>query len=149
MANEDLKRLSKNMKELVKSTEKEVLTELSNGLLNAVAEDLNRFQLQDGQRADGQFLPDYSQTSVEKFGKQPGPIKLKDTGEFYNEMSVELRNKKLTFTNYSRKLLHPPARLAQRYTLNILGLTTKNIKLFKDDYIIPFAADYVEKFLIK
>lgn len=45
--------------------------------------DLNRDQLQEGITSTGGFLPDYSQASVQMFGKEPGPIKLKETGDYY------------------------------------------------------------------
>lgn len=45
--------------------------------------DLNREQLQEGITSTGGFLPDYSQASVQMFGKEPGPIKLKETGDYY------------------------------------------------------------------
>lgn len=51
--------------------------------------DLNRNQLAIGMRADLSFLPPYSATSVNKFGKPPGKIKLFDTGAFYDGIKPE------------------------------------------------------------
>lgn len=40
-------------------------------------------QLDNGQRSDGSFLPDYSEVSVEFYGKRSGAIRLYDTGAFW------------------------------------------------------------------
>ena len=125
MPNEQLHNFVKKLEKLVEETESEIVNDLANGIANGIAEDLNTFQLKDGQLADGGFLPNYSQNSVEKYGKPAGRIKLYDTGEFYSKITAEVRNKKLSLTNYSRKFLSPPAKLAERYTVNIVGLTQK------------------------
>lgn len=46
-------------------------------------------QLSQGLRGDGVELPDYSRVSVSVYGKPPGPMKLYETGEFYQ--GVEAR----------------------------------------------------------
>ena len=43
-------------------------------------------QLKRGERPDGSNFPDYSETSVSIFGKEDGPIKWKDDGEFYESI---------------------------------------------------------------
>ena len=49
---------------------------------------LNKDQLQLGQLADENLLPEYSATSVSVYGKRPGRFTLKDTGEFYDSFKV-------------------------------------------------------------
>jgi hypothetical protein len=44
---------------------------------------LNREQLQQGITSTGGYLPDYSPVSVNMFGKTPGPMTLKETGDYY------------------------------------------------------------------
>jgi len=53
-------------------------------------EDLNIAQLQRGERVDGSIQDDYSPTSVFKYGKPPGPIRLFDTGAFYRGVTLEI-----------------------------------------------------------
>lgn len=55
-------------------------------ILNAIAQ-LNKEQLQEGERADGSSLPDYSAVSVEVYGKPRGAMTLKDTGDFYESFA--------------------------------------------------------------
>lgn len=50
--------------------------------------DLQATQMSRGERADGSKFPDYSQRSVEEFGKRPGPWTLRDTGEFYRLIQI-------------------------------------------------------------
>ena len=51
--------------------------------------DINRERMNDGVRADGSIMPNYSRTSVEVFGYPPGPIKLKATGAFQAGIGVK------------------------------------------------------------
>ena len=48
----------------------------------------NTDQLWAGIKADGKNMPDYSQTSVNAFGKPSGPIRLYDSGDFYRGLFV-------------------------------------------------------------
>ena len=50
-----------------------------------IATNMNTDQLFAGKLASGQDMPDYSETSIEKFGKRPGPYQLYETGEFYRK----------------------------------------------------------------
>ena len=49
---------------------------------------LNQEQLQKGLQADDTPTGEYSTTSVEVYGKSPGPINLYNTGDFYNSMKT-------------------------------------------------------------
>lgn len=55
--------------------------------------DLNREQLQQGITSTGGYLPDYSPVSVNMFGKTPGPIQLKDTGDYYDGIGPVFQDK--------------------------------------------------------
>lgn len=50
--------------------------------------DLNQSQLQSGIDSAGDSTGEYSTTSINVYGKSPGRITLKDTGEFYDSMKV-------------------------------------------------------------
>ena len=49
---------------------------------------LNKDQLKMGVLADDSFMPDYSPTSVEVYGKRPGRWTLFETGELYDSLKV-------------------------------------------------------------
>ena len=147
MPNTSLKNFIDNLKKLTSYAENEVKQEFRDGLLGAIAEDMNVEQLNDGQRADGTYLPDYSEVSVKVYGKPQGRIKLKETGEFHEKIKAEIRGDKLYLTDYSQKFLHKPARLAARYGYEIIGLTEKNIKKLTDDEVLPFVLRKIKKLL--
>lgn len=51
--------------------------------------ELNQVQMESkGVDSHDETLGNYSSVSVQKYGKEPGHIKLYDTGEFYNSMKV-------------------------------------------------------------
>jgi hypothetical protein len=56
---------------------------------NEVIRILIQDQLEQGIDGDGNELPEYSEISVNVYGKEPGPYKLYDTGEFYNSITIE------------------------------------------------------------
>lgn len=85
--------------------------------------DLNRDQLRIGMRSDGSFLPPYSSNSVNKFGKQPGTIKLFDTGAFYDGIRPEFKKSEFDITDTDQKT----DMLQDRYGDNILGLSNYSI----------------------
>lgn len=64
----------------------------NNPQLKKLAVKLNQEQLRQGKTANERTLPDYSETSVKVFGKEPGPIQLYDTGEFYKSFEVILQD---------------------------------------------------------
>ena len=49
---------------------------------------LNREQLLDGKKANGNAMPKYSNVSVEVYGKPTGPIRLFDTGDFHKSFTI-------------------------------------------------------------
>jgi hypothetical protein len=55
-----------------------------------------RSQLAQGLKADDTFQPDYSPRSVSVYGKEPGPIKLKDTGAYYAGLAIDVQGDKFS-----------------------------------------------------
>lgn len=83
-----------------------------------VLADLNIEQLNKGLRSDGTVMPDYSQVSVEFYGKPDGPIKLKDTGAFYQGAYVRVTGDQVKFSSTDQKT----EMLTERYRESIFGL---------------------------
>lgn len=106
-------------------------------------EDKNIAQLQKGQRSDGSSLPNYSPTSVAKFGKPFGPIKLYDTGDFYRGIKLEVGPDKLTMDDTDWKT----PKLTERFGDNILGLSDQSISELKDEVLLPGIRYEVERLL--
>jgi hypothetical protein len=90
-------------------------------------------QLQKGQRGDGEFLPDYSPTSVAKFGKPPGPIRLYDKGPFYSGIFARAERDGIEIDNRDSKT----GMLTKRYGVEILELTAENVEIVKYDVLKP------------
>ncbi len=65
--------------------------------------DLNAEQIDSGLKANGEVMPDYSQASVEFYGKQPGPIRLRDTGAFQAGFFVTIKGGKVVFDSSDKK----------------------------------------------
>jgi hypothetical protein len=104
-------------------------------LQDLVAELNTKGQLYAGLLADGGQLPDYSKASVKFFGKNPGPIRLFDSGDFWKSWNIELTlngffidadGEKPDGTNLFRKY--------SEYG-EILGLTDKNTQIFIEQLI--------------
>lgn len=92
--------------------------------------DLNALQLGQGQKSDGSYLPDYSPQSVEEFGKPDGPIRLYDTGAYYQGITVKVEGDKVVFNNTDSKAAELDKRYATKRS-NILGLNDG----FQNEYI--------------
>jgi hypothetical protein len=56
--------------------------------LKSLVLSLNKDQLKMGELADDSFIQEYSDTSVNFYGKRPGRFTLYETGEFYNSFTV-------------------------------------------------------------
>lgn len=82
---------------------------------------LNREQLDIGLLADGTALPNYSQTSVEVFGKPAGRIRLFDTGAFWSGFYIDLGLKAFDIKSTDEK----SEMLTDRYSIDVFGLTKK------------------------
>lgn len=91
--------------------------------LQAQIIDLNQDQLQSGYDAEDKSTGNYSRASVLVYGKEPGPITLKDTGEFYNSMSVVAGSDSFGIKANTQK---PGRDLLDRWP-NAVGLTKENL----------------------
>lgn len=129
--------------ELIPFISQDFLRELLEQLA-PVIEDLNIAQLQQGERADGSSLPDYSETSVKVYGKPRGAIKLFDQGDFYRGITVKLSINKLEIEGTDSKT----AKLQNTYGANILGLQEDSIDSLRQDYIEPEMIKRVYNFVI-
>jgi len=112
----------------VKAVRPEAIISLS---LSKTSDDLvasNQDRMLAGKRADGTTMPEYSYRSVTVFGKEPGPIKLFDTGDFQSNIFVEVRGDKI-FTQ-SRDSKNNMLEFDERYQ-PIFGLSGS----FKSEYI--------------
>lgn len=102
-----------------------------NPFLKKLVIDLNQNnQLQHGINADGETLPDYSETSVNVYGKRPGPFTLKDSGEFYESFEVILEPDGILIDADGIKFDFEPVDLIALY--NPLGLTKQSTDIFVD-----------------
>lgn len=79
-----------------------------------------REQLAKGLKSDDSFMPDYSFRSVFQYGKDPGPIKLYDTGAFYRGILIDVRQDIFIIESADEK----STMLQNRYGNEILGLGT-------------------------
>ena len=108
------------------------LNEATEAALKARGNDiseLNRDQLREGKTANGLTLPPYSANSVSKFGKQPGPIKLLDTGAFYEGIKPEFAKTDFTMNGKDQKT----DMLQDRYGDDIVGLSKDSIEELAQD----------------
>lgn len=87
-------------------------------------EELNRKQLERGQRSDGSILPNYSPNSV-LMGKPQGPIRLFDEGDFYEGIEANVFDDSILFDGEDPKT----PMLIQRYGEMILGLTDESLNI--------------------
>lgn len=111
---------------------------IDDATLKAQIIDLNQSQMYDkGIDAKGETLGDYSPVSVAKYGKRPGHIQLKDTGEFYDSMKVGVEEDKFVITGDTNK---GDVDLANIYP-DALGLTTES----KDEIIPEITQRLTEK----
>jgi hypothetical protein len=90
----------------------------------AFVSELNQSQLAEGQRPDGTSLPNYSATSVNSFGKPAGPIKLFDTGDFYQGIEPLFEDSGFDINGLDSKT----DMLISRYG-DILGLSKDSVDL--------------------
>ena len=94
----------------------------------SILADLNTEQINSGIRADGSLMPDYSLRSVIQYGKQPGPIRLRDTGAWQSGLYARVIGDRIQFASTDSK----DAMLVERYGPEIEGLSEK----FKNEAMI-------------
>ena len=103
-------------------------TEAAPAIEDKVAE-----QLQRGERADNVVLPNYSLRSVAQFGKPAGPIRLFDTGDFYEGIRAIPEVDGLLIEGFDSKT----GLLQDRYGLEIIGLQERSIAELNEEVIAP------------
>lgn len=86
--------------------------------------DLQVEQQLKGLTADGSFMPHYSRTSVEVFGKPAGPILLRETGAFQSAVFVRVNADTRTFYSTDNKTEMLERRYAKE-NKEIFGLSEK------------------------
>lgn len=86
--------------------------------------ELNRSQLEAGTRPDESILPDYAPISVLQFGKEPGPMTLFDTGDFYEGIKPLFSDKTFEMVGLDEKT----EMLISKYG-DVLGLSAENKKI--------------------
>lgn len=129
---EALKKLARNF---IALDTKEVLfrTIANNPQLEKLAIKLNQEkQLKFGLTADDDFIGEYSATSVNVFGKEPGPIQLKDSGDFYKSFQVILLDDGFVIDADGQK---EDTNLFTKYGQDITGLNDENLTIFIDALI--------------
>lgn len=77
----------------------------------------------EGIKSDGDYLPDYSDTSVNLYGKPNGHIRLYDTGEFFESFRILVFGEDAEIVADTRK---EDTDLAERYGKAIIGLTNES-----------------------
>jgi hypothetical protein len=95
-------------------------------------EELNTSQLQEGERADGTTLPDYSPRSVSEFGKPPGPMKMLDTGDFYEGIQVKTFKDKFELIG-----LDPKTNMLEKNYGKLVGLQSDKLQEYTDFIFRP------------
>lgn len=60
-------------------------------------------QLFAGKLGNGQDMPNYSEVSVHRFGKRPGPYQLYESGDFYRGVFVQAQKFPIFFDDKDRK----------------------------------------------
>lgn len=97
-------------------------------------------QLKDGERPDGSLFDDYSETSVEVYGKPEGTIKWFDSGEFYNEGIEPIANETEIDMGVARTTdeFGEVLNLETKFNEEILGIQDGNFEkineTFKSEY---------------
>jgi len=102
---------------------------------------VQRRQLKFGITGDDHFLGEYSAASVLFYGKEEGPIQLKDTGEFYESMEMVLTDDGFFINADGQK---DDTNLFIEYGSDITKLNDKNFSIFIDRLVL-----YIQEAIIK
>lgn len=100
---------------------------------------MNTDQLFAGRLANGEKMPDYSETSVMRFGKRPGPYRMYETGDFFDGFFMQAHKFPVIFN--SRDLKTPRIMdLIESKGLNpneLFGLDKTNFTDMALHYVLP------------
>jgi len=104
-------------------------------------------QLRFGTTGDGGFLGEYSATSVEVYGKEPGAIQLYDQGDFYESMHTDIfvtLDVAGFFINADGD--KDDVNLFEEYGEDITKLNEENLEFFKRRFY-PKVIEVIEKMI--
>lgn len=102
---------------------------------SGIIENKVREQLSRGEYADGNNLPDYSEASVEVFGKKEGAMTLNDTGEYYKSIYSETDKESIIIQSQpikGTKQENIEIKYGSDYGETILGLQDENKEEVKE-----------------
>lgn len=101
----------------------------------------------DGVDSKNNTLGNYSETSIKVYGKEPGHIKIYDTGEFYDSMEVRSDNSEVVISADTIKTAWDGATdLLDRWS-NLLGLNEKSLSEIRE-YIKPIFIKMVKEAIL-
>lgn len=127
-------------------TLRDSLPDIATKVINDAApqiEDKIIFQLRQGLKGDGSYLPNYSPVSVAKFGKPFGPIKLYDEGDYYRGLKARAFGSVLEIDDTDWK----DPMLTLRFGDNIKALTDESLAELQEEAFLPGIRYEVAKFL--
>jgi len=98
---------------------------------------LNLQQLERGQYVSGVNLPDYSEVSVEVFGKPDGAMTLKDSGDYYESFKSILNNTEILLVSNPIKTdngvtINIEQKYGAAFGQEIKGLNVQNFTIIKE-----------------
>ena len=101
--------------------------------LKSLVISLNHDQLQFGQLSDDSFMPEYSETSKNVYGKRAGRYTLYDTGALYKSFKIEtvVENAIVETGN----LVKEDTDWGKIFDNNVLGLGGKSLEILIDEAI--------------
>jgi len=107
-----------------------VLT-FDNPNLKSLVISLNKDQLQLGQLSNESFMPNYSRTSVNVFGKRPGRFTLFDTGQLYRSFKIDSVTEQSIIE--TGDLVRGETDWGQVFDNNVLGLGGESLAILIDE----------------
>jgi len=122
------------------------LPDIAERVLNESApqiEDKIIFQLRQGLKGDGTHLRNYSPVSVAKFGKPFGPIKLYETGDYYQGLKAKAFGSVLEIDDTDWK----DAKLTTIYGPEIKALTDQSVQELQEEVWLPYMLYEVNRLL--
>ena len=97
---------------------------------------MNVQQMEVGLKADGTYQEPYSEVSVSKYGKEPGYIKLKDTGKFHQGVTLKKeKQNEFLLTSKDNSYLSDVGQGKTEYldfVYDPFGLTDSNLDIVTD-----------------